>query len=176
MDFAEMFECHRPWQDEWEMRHLVGFVAAETEVRTALEIGTHRGGSARMWRDCFGCRVVTVDVEPFDLGDDMEGITVVQGRSQSPETRRLVAEKLGGPADFLFVDGGHSYPEVWADYEIYGRFVRPGGVIVFHDVGAGNSPNPVGCHAGIVWGEISGKGGRSVTWKNGQGTGAIIKD
>jgi predicted O-methyltransferase YrrM len=35
--------------------------------------------------------------------------------------------------DLLFIDGGHQYEEVKADYESWGKFVKPGGVIAFHD-------------------------------------------
>lgn len=36
--------------------------------------------------------------------------------------------------DFLFIDGDHSYSGVKADFQNYAQFVRPGGLIVFHDV------------------------------------------
>jgi predicted O-methyltransferase YrrM len=37
------------------------------------------------------------------------------------------------PIDLLFIDGGHKYEEVKADYESWAKFVKPGGVIAFHD-------------------------------------------
>lgn len=37
------------------------------------------------------------------------------------------------PIDLLFIDGGHKYAEVKADYKTWGHFVKPGGVIAFHD-------------------------------------------
>lgn len=37
-------------------------------------------------------------------------------------------------ADFLFIDGDHSYEGVKSDYENYQDLVRPGGLVVFHDV------------------------------------------
>lgn len=36
--------------------------------------------------------------------------------------------------DFLFIDGGHSYETAKADFLNYGRLVRPGGIIAFHDI------------------------------------------
>ena len=36
--------------------------------------------------------------------------------------------------DLLHIDGDHSYQGVKADYENYKGMVRPGGVIVFHDI------------------------------------------
>jgi predicted O-methyltransferase YrrM len=37
------------------------------------------------------------------------------------------------PIDLLFIDGGHQFNEVKADYKTWAKFVKPGGVIVFHD-------------------------------------------
>jgi len=42
--------------------------------------------------------------------------------------------------DFLFIDGGHDYQTVKADYENYGPLVRSGGVIAFHDISGGEWP------------------------------------
>lgn len=36
--------------------------------------------------------------------------------------------------DFLFIDGDHSYEAVLQDYQSWGKFVKPGGYIVLHDV------------------------------------------
>ena len=44
---------------------------------------------------------------------------------------RLVAD---APVDLLFIDGDHSYEGVAADYRLYRPLVRPGGLIVFHDI------------------------------------------
>lgn len=40
-----------------------------------------------------------------------------------------------GSLDLLFIDGDHSYEGVKADWEAYGRFLRPGAIVVFHDCG-----------------------------------------
>lgn len=37
--------------------------------------------------------------------------------------------------DFLFIDGGHDYATVKADWENYSPLVRPGGIVAFHDIG-----------------------------------------
>lgn len=37
------------------------------------------------------------------------------------------------PIDILHIDGGHRYHEVKADFDNYYRFVKPGGLILFHD-------------------------------------------
>jgi cephalosporin hydroxylase len=59
----------------------------------------------------------------------------VEGSSYAPETVRRVAAALGGrPIDLLFIDGDHSYTGVKADFLAYRQFVRPGGLIAFHDI------------------------------------------
>jgi len=40
----------------------------------------------------------------------------------------------GRKADFLFIDGDHREEGVTADYRDYSGFVRPGGIIAFHDI------------------------------------------
>jgi predicted O-methyltransferase YrrM len=53
-----------------------------------------------------------------------------------------VATALAGEkADFLFIDGDHTVNGVKADYEMYKEFVRPGGLIAFHDI-IENQPLP----------------------------------
>lgn len=39
------------------------------------------------------------------------------------------------PIRLLFIDGDHSYEAVEKDFKLWSRFVVPGGIIIFHDVG-----------------------------------------
>lgn len=52
--------------------------------------------------------------------------------------------------DFLFIDGGHDWVTVSADWNNYGQFVRPGGVVAFHDI----ADNPANEGAPLVWEKI----------------------
>jgi GT2 family glycosyltransferase len=38
------------------------------------------------------------------------------------------------PADFIFIDGSHEYEDVVSDFETYFPWLKPGGLIAFHDV------------------------------------------
>ena len=52
--------------------------------------------------------------------------------------RGLSSERSVGweqPIDLLFIDGNHEYEAVLEDFANWSRFVRPGGVVAFHDVG-----------------------------------------
>lgn len=173
MTSAEAFALHQPWQDEWELDQLTRMLLADVGVDVVVEIGTHRGGTARYWQDALDTKlVVTVDKVPCDdIGD---AVGVFGFPSQHPETVRLVHQAVNMPVDMLFIDGGHTYWEVWEDYERYGGMVRPGGAVVFHDIGAGVSSSAKGCHVPMVWDEIVRKGGKTVAWRKSQGTGAHI--
>jgi cephalosporin hydroxylase len=59
----------------------------------------------------------------------------IQGDSHARATVERVAQIYpDNDVDFLFIDGDHSYRGVRADYLNYSQFVRPGGLIVFHDI------------------------------------------
>lgn len=44
-----------------------------------------------------------------------------------------VAKIWNLPIDLLFIDGGHQYKEVKADFTGWAKYLKPGGVIAFHD-------------------------------------------
>jgi glycosyltransferase involved in cell wall biosynthesis/cephalosporin hydroxylase len=59
----------------------------------------------------------------------------VQGPSAAGKTvARVVSILSGREIDLLFIDGDHRYEGVRADFLIYRRFVRDGGVVAFHDI------------------------------------------
>ena len=61
---------------------------------------------------------------------------LIPDESQKLETQNVVKDILKDKSiDFLFIDGNHTYEGVRADFEIYSKFVRPGGIIAFHDIG-----------------------------------------
>lgn len=62
-------------------------------------------------------------------------LVCIGGDSHAAETRRRVETTLDGRKfDFLFIDGDHSLSGVTQDFEMYAPFVRPGGLIAFHDI------------------------------------------
>jgi predicted O-methyltransferase YrrM len=67
-----------------------------------------------------------------------QDLRLIDGNSRLPESVERFREALGGrKLDLLFIDGDHSYEGVKSDYELYSGFVRPGGVIAFHDIQPG---------------------------------------
>ncbi|SEV88801.1 Methyltransferase domain-containing protein [Chitinophaga sp. YR573] len=87
------------------------------------------GPSDSRYEEMLRCRAMwpewTAGIDFHDIqGDSHNQITVQRVKQLYPDN----------DVDFLFIDGDHSYAGVKADFENYSTFVRPGGLIVFHDV------------------------------------------
>ena len=126
--------------------------------RRMVEIGSDAGGTLWAWSQLPGPpRVIGVDLPggPYGTGRqlDAHGATVVVGNSHLAATLALVREQLGGElADVLFIDADHTYAGAKADYVRYRQLVRPGGLIVLHDIADHDNPT-VGVRQ--LWQEIT---------------------
>jgi len=103
--------------------------------KVIVEIGTYLGGSARLWQALFKPDVL-ITIDRKKLAEDMENVLYLHGQpSQDPRTVAAVTEFLDGtPVDLLFLDGGHLYDQVKADFELYAPLVRNGGLVLLHDI------------------------------------------
>ncbi len=109
---------------------------------TALEIGTHRGGSFFMMCEVAAAdaRLATLDLQlpPAKVlrafGRIRQTVIPLEGDSRDPRVRDCVATLFPEGLDLLFIDGGHSLDGVTADFRSYQPLVRPGGLVVFHDI------------------------------------------
>ncbi|MBI4601304.1 MAG: class I SAM-dependent methyltransferase [Planctomycetes bacterium] len=158
----------QPWQQAWEFGKVLE-VFAGLKPRRILEIGTYRGGTLYQWlkRAPQGARIVTVDpVSPDPAWQEWgrqfeQELYVVTGQSSTAEVAARVGEILP-ELDFLFVDGDHHYEAVRRDWEIYGPRVRPGGVVVFHDIL--DMPQEPWVRVDRLWAEIKAAGHRTEEW------------
>lgn len=83
-------------------------------------------------------------------------IHLIQADSHNPSTIKVVKDILyGRKIDFLFIDGDHSYEGVKKDFQVYGKFVKHGGIIAFHDIVL--HPPETGCEVNNFWLEVSDK-------------------
>lgn len=163
------------FQTETEMIEAMK-VVREYEPRTMMEIGTARGGSLFCWAqlahpDAF---LISLDLPGGRWGG---GYAVEQiqhfrqflyptqtlasflGDSQNPETVAQIGQTLDGrKLDVLYIDGDHTYQGAKLDFVNYKPFVRPGGLVLLHDI---NPPAPGEDDRGVqvyrLWEELKGE-------------------
>lgn len=154
LDFAQAFRRGATRIDSAQVRSeiaaLLAMVAAERPARV-LEIGTARGGTLFLFARAAtpDATLVTVDLPdgPFGGGHSRlarfvfpgfrigrQRIVSVRGNSRDPETVARVKSAIGGPVDFLFIDGDHTHDGVSGDFQLYGPLVRENGLVAFHDI------------------------------------------
>jgi len=120
-----------------EIYEFLDVALALQERQLVLEIGLgDYGGTHFLWRMLFD-RVVTIErwghlVYALDYELDPNRDLFVIGEAHAPATLRhlrFIADQF----DLVFIDGDHSYNAVAADTMIFGRLVRPGGILAWHD-------------------------------------------
>jgi MMP 1-O-methyltransferase len=113
--------------------------AAAEAGQKVITVDHHRGSEEIQpgWEhhdpDVVDLRTGRMDTLPFfratieDAGLEDHVIAIV---GTSAEVARIWRSPLG----MLFIDGGHSEPQVAADYEGWAPWVAPGGALAFHDI------------------------------------------
>jgi predicted O-methyltransferase YrrM len=148
------------FQWEQEFTQLLD-VYRELAPRRVLEVGTFHGGTLYHWLTNApeGSTVVTVDsyaagVDNRHLyGDwvpDGVSLQVIAGKSAAENT--VTQAKAWAPYDFIFIDAGHYYTEVRADWDAYLPLAQKGAVVAFHDI-LTHSEHPE-IEVGRLWAEI----------------------
>ena len=124
------------WRDTWH--HLPFF--KEIAGGTILEIGTHAGASTCAF--LYGLdEKESGHLYSVDIDAKSPAIVSLAGHPRwtfilgdSKDLRILPPAVLAG-VDILFVDGDHSYEGASADLNNLFTLVRPGGLLLMHDVG-----------------------------------------
>lgn len=129
------------------------------EPKVILEIGTHLGGSAKLWVDVFNPDImVTID----NTGKPPEARTLEgdnyhylwEHDSTTDETEKAIKNIIGDKSvDYLFIDGGHTLDVVKNDVKRYFPLVREGGVVGFHDIHESSDQ----CQVPLVWDKLKNK-------------------
>jgi hypothetical protein len=149
-DFGRLFDAvfaeaaFRPLQNRAEFVGLMERCSA-LWPRRILEIGTAAGGTAFLWTRLAADDALVILVDhAMDVSRraafcrfarGRQRVACLNGESREPRMLAAVRGLLAGAAlDVLFIDGDHRYEAASADLACYAPFVRPGGLIAFHDV------------------------------------------
>ena len=136
--------------------------------KVVVEIGSCFGGSLYQWMKHAkpGTKVVSIDLPGAAYGHPQAAQYVgqwpkwappgiefhsIQANSADPATKQRLLQ-ITDHADFLFIDGNHTYAGVRSDFLMYGPLVKSGGIIVLHDI-TPNIREPL-CEVHRLWQEI----------------------
>lgn len=155
----QLIQKYKPSQDFNELQSF--FELAKTyNPQVIVEIGLERCGLLQLWDKVFSPELVigiddTQQVAEIAAGiEDLKAVVIAPAISQDETTYEHVKTILDGrQIDLLFIDGGHTYVEVKADFEMYSELVADGGIVVFHDIAVSND-NPSFCEVQRYWDEI----------------------
>jgi MMP 1-O-methyltransferase len=131
--------------------------------RAVVEIGVYEGSSAVVLCNALEPEATLHLIDPFSenalrpgwRGTEAATMRVVEraARNGGPRIQWHVARSQEVAAawdqklDLVFIDGDHTEAGCRLDWDLWHRFVRPGGVVVFHDArqgqpGGGGLPGP----------------------------------
>lgn len=123
-------------QKEGEWIKFISLVDA-TRPKNVLEIGSYDGGST-VSLSMLCERLLTIEIiEPrYDVNLIKQNcnFTYLQGDSTASDITNFVKITTFEPFDLAFIDGNHNYDLVKQDFLNYRKYVRPGGIIAFHDI------------------------------------------
>lgn len=149
---AETSIYHGAVQKIKELTDCIGFIKKQAPPQRVMEIGTALGGTFWLW-----CQMATESAHIISLdlplarfsrdkkryekgrlqtyGKPLQSLTFIQKNSHTDKAEALVKKSLGEALlDILFIDGDHTYEGVKEDYTRYSKYVRTGGIIIFHDI------------------------------------------
>ncbi|MGO8704469.1 MAG: class I SAM-dependent methyltransferase [Candidatus Brocadiia bacterium] len=120
-----------------------------TRARTVLEIGVEHGGWLYAMRPFCMSALKYVAVDPTfspgwavyrklltDTGVDVSEVRATSQAAFEPVNRALESRRV----DVLHIDGDHAVESVLFDWRTYSPLVRPGGLVLMHDVCGNRGP------------------------------------
>jgi predicted O-methyltransferase YrrM len=105
-----------------------------------VEIGRFTGGSTFLLAVAVGAdgQVDSIDIAPRD--DDALAAALTRAHLRD-RVNLMIADARTAAADerydFAFIDGDHAYEAARLDHHRWGGCVRPGGLVIHHDMGSG---------------------------------------
>ena len=133
-DVVRQYEGGKPWFGDY-IRTLYD-CAVETHALLIYEVGVFTGKSSNAFLSFLtprGGRLISCDINP----DCCHSVADSDFR-QCWQFHLMSSEEflagLEAPADLVYLDGDHSYGTVSMELPASWRLVRPGGLLVVHDV------------------------------------------
>lgn len=169
MDWAEVArtacDVHRASQHPDELADALALVA-DLSPSVIVEIGCDAGGTLYAWRQiCQRVYGITLADNSYAAGGgggplNTHGATVYIGDSHDPAARDWLLRQLHPRdvdarwIDVLVVDGDHHLAGVRADLAMYAPLVRPGGLVLLHDIASVGDPR---AEVHLLWPELAGR-------------------
>lgn len=126
---------------------------------TILEVGVEQGGTMKVWEEILKengrgkeNKLIGIDLSPnlcWNINNSDIDVHMIKGNSHDIETLEKVkailgregngeggreGENTGRKLDFVYIDGEHNSLAAKNDFDFFGKMVRKGGAIGFHDV------------------------------------------
>jgi predicted O-methyltransferase YrrM len=99
-----------------------------------LEVGVQYGRSLYLAAKYSKAKVYGVDIDPTTFDPEVMGTLEYDYYDQGSEKLAWQWERESpGLISLLFIDGNHSYHGCARDIESWTKYVKPGGIILFHD-------------------------------------------
>lgn len=143
------------------------------KIYNLLEIGTDYGGNFHFLSNLENCGIkISIDLPHSRFGNKDYNIEqrnnilnkcpgqihLINGNSHDLSIYNKTKQILNNnKLDLLFIDGDHTYDGVKQDYEMYKRFVKDGGFIIFHDIVNSNNHQFQNVDVSSFWKNLTGK-------------------
>lgn len=104
------------------------------KVRKVMEIGIHKGGSLRMWRDFFSlAEVYGLDNHPETLFEADRIKSVFAEQKEEASLIKSVGD-IGNDFDLIVDDGSHEVEDQLLSFKVFFSIVKVGGIYAIEDV------------------------------------------
>jgi predicted O-methyltransferase YrrM len=132
---------------DFELNVISSQISSIKDKKIYVEIGSRYGGSLLYFGRLMpkNSKLIAIDLpngpwghlnSEISLNSDGYNVDLIFGDSKSKETEdKLVSSLSNQQIDILFIDGDHSLLGVSSDINIYTKYVKQGGIVIFHDCG-----------------------------------------
>ena len=139
---------------DFELNIIVSQINSINDKKVYVEIGSRYGGSLSYFGKLMpkNSKLIAIDLPngPWghanseislngvaeNLRADGYQVDLIFGNSKCKETEdRLISSLNNQQIDILFIDGDHSLLGVASDINMYTKYVKQGGIVIFHDCG-----------------------------------------